>query len=192
MSPDAPRPSPEDIDAQPGDLILVQSPGRFFAACRRAVGSPYDHVAVVVSDGRTLNIDKPSSRYLSAARLLREELKPLVLRPRWQSRASQAAFVEWIEGLEGYRYDTPRTLRLIGSLAVERLLGVAWPLPPAAREQTAWICTDAVWLGLLACEPTFRELPTASFAFHTLGAGTTNDFLRLAREHPHVMEQVSP
>ncbi|MBS1122542.1 MAG: hypothetical protein H6Q90_4770 [Deltaproteobacteria bacterium] len=173
---------------QPGDLVLVRSPGAIFAAGRRLTGNAYDHIAVVVQDDQTVNIDKPMSRRLPASRLLRSKLHPLVLRPAWRDEAARDGFVRWMESLVDLKYDARRTLRLLGSLALRRA-GIVVPLirpQPSARR---WICTDAVLLGL---ERYVSDLDTRdpSLDWQSLRCGTTNDFLRLARARPDLLAQV--
>src|SRR5512143_3768099 len=101
---------------RPGDLVLVKSRGWVSAAGRRLGGNPYDHVAVVVNDGQTINIDKPRTRLLPAARVLRARHQPLVLRPAWLSPDARDEVVRWIEQMAGREYDVARTLLLLASL----------------------------------------------------------------------------
>jgi hypothetical protein len=174
-----------------GDLVLVKSRGLVSAAGRRLAGNPYDHVGVVVHDGQTINIDKPRTRLLPVDRLLRASHQPLVLRPAWASPEARDGFVHWIEGLAGREYDVARTLRLLGRLVLRRLLHVRWALPRPAPDWPRWICTDAVLLGLerFGREPVvLRALP---LDWNTLGCGTTNDFLRIHRQHPELLHAVT-
>lgn len=178
------------MDVRPGDLILVKSRGWLFAAGRRLGGNPYDHVAVVVAGGQTLNIDKPRSRLLPVDRLLRDSLAPLVLRPVWPDAAARDAFVAWIEQLAGRAYDVRRTLRLVLALIIQRTLRRAWPLRPPDSAQPRWICTDAVLVGLeryAGAAPALRALP---LDWNRLRCGTTNDFLAIAARAPELLRRV--
>jgi hypothetical protein len=174
----------------PGDLILVKSTGAVFAAGRRMTGNPYDHVAVVVSDGGTLNIDKPSSRLLPQERLLRPHLHPLVLRPAWPSPEDRDRFVGWIESLVGRQYDTGRTLRLVPRRLLRRFLGVAVPLERPPLDAPRWICTDAVLMGLERTLPLGDALEALALDWIVLRCGTTNDFLVLSERRPDLLAPV--
>ena len=179
-----------DDGVEPGDLVLVQSPGRFYAATRRLLGNPYDHIAVVVGAGQTLNIDKPRARLLPAARLLRASLHPLVLRPSWPSAAARDAFVAWIEQLAGREYDVARTLRLLGRLALRRVARISRPLARPVPDQPRWICTDAVLLGLERFAGRGAELAALPLDWNELGCGTTNDFLAISAARPELLRRV--
>ena len=174
---------------QPGDLVLVKSRGLVSAAGRRLAGNTYDHVAVVVRDGQTVNIDKPRSRLLPAARLLRPHLEPLVLRPAWPGDAARDAFVAWIEQLAGREYDVARTLRLLVTLVARRFLRARLPLRRPQPDQRRWICTDAVLLGL---ERHLASLAGLGLDWNELGCGTTNDFLRIRAARPDLLRQIAP
>jgi hypothetical protein len=181
--------SPSDL--QPGDLVLVKSSGLVFRLGRTIGGNPYDHVGVVVSDGQTINIDKPSARLLPVERLVRASLRPLVLRPAWESPEARDRFVAWIESLSGREYDVRRTLRLIGRLLLKRFLRVTWPLESPAAGRPKWICTDAVLLGLEQFGKDHDVLRTLPLDWNALGCGTTNDFLVIHEQHPELMQRVS-
>jgi hypothetical protein len=159
-----------------------------FAAARRLTGNAYDHIAVVVRDGQTVNIDKPMARRLPTDRLLRPELHPLVLRPAWRDDAARDAFVQWMESLIDRAYDVRRTLRLLVSLGLQRA-GLVVPLPRPQPGNPRWICTDAVLLGL---ERYVRDFDArAALDWQALHCATTNDFLRLAKARPDLLAPVS-
>jgi hypothetical protein len=177
------------VAAQPGDLILVRSHGLVFAAGRRLTRSSYDHVAVVVAGGQTVNIDKPMTRRLAIERLLRADHEPLVVRPAWRDPAARAAFVDWMESLVDSTYDVRRTLRLLASLVLRRA-GVRLPLSPPRAEGARWICTDAVLVGF---ERHLADFATAELAldWRSLRCGTTNDFLEISRRRPDLLAPVT-
>lgn len=178
------------MTVEPGDLILVKSPGLVFGLARRIAGNPYDHVAVVASDGSTINIDKPGARLLPADRLLRPSLQPLVLRPQFASADERAAFVRDIEALVQTPYDVRRTLHLVASVLLRRFAGVTRRLPPLGWDRQAWICTDAVLLGLERNAPRFRELRALPLDWTALASATTNDLLEISRLRPDLLAPV--
>lgn len=175
------------MQTEPGDLVLVKSTEAIFALGRWLAGNPYDHVAVVVDGGETINIDKPMTRFLPVERLLRPELQPLVLRPRFQNEQQRAAFVGWIQSLAARSYDTPRTLRLLGRVLLRRGLRWAPAMEPPRPEQERWICTDAVLLGLETHAAGFTDIQSLPLDWVRLRCGTTNDFLHIARVRPDLL-----
>lgn len=175
---------------EPGDLILVKSRGRVFAAARWLFANPYDHVAVVVGDGKTVNIDKPRSRLLPVERLLAASHHPLVLRPAWKSSAARDEFVRWIDGLTGRDYDVARTLRLLPRLVLKRFARVSWPLRRPDDHSLRWICTDAVLLGLERFARNSESLSGLPLDWNSLRCGTTNDFLVISERCPELLGRV--
>jgi hypothetical protein len=178
------------MDTRPGDLILVKSPGAPYRLARRLSGNPYDHVAVVASDGRTINIDKPSARLLPVERLLRPALEPRVLRPRFASDQERAGFVASIEALVGAPYDVRRTLSLIERMVERAVLRRARRLPEPDRGQRGWICTDAVLLGLERHMTGFTAIRALPLDWVALGSGTTNDLLAIHRARPDLLAEI--
>ena len=176
------------IAPEPGDLVLVKSHGRVFAAGRWLARNAYDHVAVVVDDGQTINIDKPRTRLLPIDRLLRASHEPLVLRPAWPSPAARSEFVGWIEQLSGREYDVRRTFRLLGSLALGRVFRIRWPLRRPRADQARWICTDAVLLGLERFAG--AELADLPLDWNRLRCGTTNDLLTIHADRPELLRRI--
>lgn len=176
--------------AEPGDLILVRSPGRIFALGRRLAGNAYDHVAIVVEGGETVNIDKPRVRCLPVERLLRASLAPLVLRPGWQHPDERRAFLAWTRSLLGRPYDRRRTYGLVPRLLARRLTGIAVPLAAPRVDQSHWICTDAVLLGLERCRPGFAAVRGLELDWVRLRCGSTNDFLRIHEARPDLLARV--
>jgi len=175
---------------EPGDLVLVKSPGVVFAAGRLATGNLYDHVGVVVRRGLTVNIDKPGARTLPVDRLLRSALRPRLLRPRWGGPAEREGFVDWIEGLVSAPYDTRRTLQLLPRVLLRRWAGIARPLERADEHTRRWICTDAVLVGLERYAAGFAEIRALPLDWVALRCGTTNDFLVIARERSDLICEV--
>lgn len=176
-----------EVRAEPGDLILVQSEGRLFRLGRRLAGNPYDHVAVVATGGRTINIDKPSVRALPLEQLTRASLKPLVLRPRFAGPAERQRFVAEIERLVGAGYDVRRTLALLGTLLARRLTGRSRPLRPLGWDRERWICTDAVLLALERHASGFAAVRDLPLDWTALGSATTNDLLEISRRRPDLL-----
>ena len=179
------------METRPGDLILVKSPGLVWELGRRLGGNAYDHVAIVGSEGRTVNIDKPSARLLRVERLLRPQLRPKVLRPRFASDEERAAFVAEMERLVTAPYDVRRTLGLVARLVTRRLVRVSWPLPRLGWDREKWICTDAVLLGLERHARGFDAIRELPLDWVRLAAGTTNDLLEISRRRPDLLATVS-
>lgn len=176
------------IQTEPGDLILVRSSGFVYRFGRKITGNTYDHVAVVGHDGQTLNIVKPVGKHVPAEKLLAKE--SLVLRPAWRNDADRDAFVAWVESRMTSRYDTSRTFQLIAKLILRNVSGLHLPLREAHAAQERWICTDAILIGLHA-HTDFEDVRNLAIDWNKLNAGTTNDFVDIARQLPHVLTRVN-
>lgn len=180
------------MQLEPGDLILVKSRGAVYAAARRLTGNDYDHVAVVVSGGQTINIDKPGSKYLPQERLLKPSHEPVVLRPAWPNEEARDRFVAWIQRCVERDYDVRRTLRLIPRLLLRKWLRVVRPLERPSADRSRWICTDAVLLGLEQSNEAFRALERLPLDWVSLGCGTTRDFLVIHEKRPDLLARIPP
>lgn len=180
------------MDVQPGDLILVKSRGLVFRLGRRATGNAYDHVGVVTSDGRSINIDKPSTRVLPVERLLRESLSPLVLRPRFHDPEARARFVADIEALVDTPYDVRRTLGLVERLLERRIFRITRPLRDLGERRERWICTDAVLVSLERHLEGFAAVRDMPIDWVRLRSATTNDLLEISRRRPDLLAVSSP
>ena len=153
---------------QPGDLILVRTPGSVYALFRRVSGHVYDHLAVVMEGGQVLHVGPPTIRLLPVALLLQPSRHPVVYRPQL-SAAQRAELIASLQALIGSQYDAVKVFRFIAQLASrqstqQRRSRAA--LPPAdlaslssiTSPSSSLICTDAILNRLLAVSPAFRQL----------------------------------
>ena len=170
---------------RPCDLVLVRTPGRLYSLMRRASHQPFDHLAVVMADGRVLHVGPPRIRLLPAELFLQPWRQPQVLRPTL-SDAEAAAFLSSLSSLIGQPYDTTRVLQLIAQLATKQHRQQQRPPPTAATQRptlsdeqpppllsapcpapallsvtspsSSLICTDAILHRLLSASAAFRLL----------------------------------
>ena len=90
-----------------GDIILMSTPGRFYAFGREMCGMIYDHAVVVIDEDSVLHIGPPVARRLSLQRILLPKRQPVVLRPRLNEKEKRS-FVNAMADLEGCHYDLSR------------------------------------------------------------------------------------
>ena len=69
----------ENEIVKPGDLILIRTPGKFYEQARKLTRNNYDHVVVVVKEGKVLHVGPPSARLLPIERVLVSFRQPKVL-----------------------------------------------------------------------------------------------------------------
>ena len=177
-------------NAEIGDLILVKTPGFFFAVGRWLTGNPYDHIAVVGRNGQTINVAKPKTVRVPVERMLTRKRAPLILRPAWQNDEQRERFVDWMEALADRPYDTARALRLLVLLLLKKYFARVISLPRPALDQSRWICTDAILLGLKRQLPAWDVIEQLPLDWVQLGCSTTNDFIRLSTEPPKLLCEI--
>ncbi len=182
--------SPADVDVQPGDLLLIRTPGRGYAFGRRIGRNRYDHVAVAVGRGMTMNIVSPHARLIPLSRLLATRPDRLVLRPVWQNEAQREAFVSFMEGFDGRPYDMRRALTGIGLNILYAWLAIRIPLHRPQPGTHIWVCTEAILENLRAAIPAFREIEMLPLDYYRLGFSTTNDFMRIAKWRPDLLREI--
>jgi len=174
----------------PGDLLLVRTPRKTFHLGRRLMGSPYDHVSVVVRDDQTLNVVHPRVVRTPLRKMLQPRRAPVLLRPAWPSDEARDRFVEALERLADAPYNLRRGTSLVLRLALRRALGLRFPLSPASLKGPRYICTDTTMLGLSAALPSFEEaLRTLPLDYRSLRSATTDDFLRIAELRPDLLRR---
>ncbi len=175
---------------EPGDLILIRTPGWGYRLGCTLDRQTYDHVAVVVSDGMTVNIVPPRAKLIPLERLLETRPERLVLRPGWEDESQRAAFVAAMEAFEGRPYDMRRALTGIGLNILHARLGIPVRLrrPPPGTQ--IWVCTEAILEALRSAIPFFREIQHLPLDYYRLGFSTTNDFLCIAGMRPDLLRHV--
>ncbi|MBE0480961.1 MAG: hypothetical protein IBX68_08270 [Dehalococcoidia bacterium] len=174
-------------NTQPGDLILVRTSGVLFAAGRKLTRNRYDHIAVVLEGGRTLNIILPKAVVLPVSAVTKPVNEPLVLRPAWQTPEQRARFLAGMDRYKDVRYHTRRSLIGIFLSCVNTWTGLKFRLKKPDESAPCWICTEAIIAGLLNALPAFEPVNTMRLDYNLLGFATTNDFLRIARDLPQVL-----
>jgi len=144
---------------QPGDFILIQTPGRVYSFFRRIAGQAYDHMGVMVGPGEFLHIGPPSIRIIPVNALLAPERKPLVLRPVGIKKEHIQAMIDELKTLIGQPYSSQRVYSFIGRMALERTAKITAPLalPRVGDASERFICTDAILLRLVKHSPEFAR-----------------------------------
>ena len=62
------------------------------------------------------------------------------------------------------------------------------PLRRPAKGTYKWVCTEAILENLSNTLPSFRDIERLPLDYYRLGFSTTNDFLRIARMRPDLLQ----
>jgi len=177
----------EASELEPGDIVLLRTPGAVYQAFRQFSASEYDHVVVALSrPDQCLHISPPTARRVRTRQLLVDERQPRVLRPRI-SDEEKKRFVQKCESLLGSEYSLYRLYGNIVRTVAEKQFRVGRFLPklstPTAQDQ-AWVCTDAILVALLESAPSLKRsaasISPALDIFRT-GSASIADLLRLEK-----------
>lgn len=174
-----------------GDLILVRTSGLAYSLGRRLSRNSYDHVAVVVRAGQTLNIVHPSAVLVPIEHIVKPNRSPLILRPGWDTPSQAIAFVQAMEELRECSYDLRRALKGVVLVMLRTWLGIRLTMSPLRENADRWICTEAILINLQNALPGFREINRLPLDYSDLGFATTNDLLRIASARPDLLRIVT-
>ena len=119
--------APRAAMLQPGDLIVVRTPGTFYHLFRRAAKHSVDHLAIVVENGMFLHVGPPTIRLLPVELLLTPNRRPLVFRPKL-SEEELNQLLRSLKSLIGQQYDTVRVYSFVARLAAHAWFGKVFPL----------------------------------------------------------------
>lgn len=172
---------------EPGDIVLIKTPGAAYAAWRRLSCSPYDHVAVMLENKDTFNIVYPVAKKLPASFFFRSGKTPLVLRPVWQNQSQRRDFTDMMEKLEGMHYNALRGIIGVINMVTYNRLRVRIPVKTPGMTSKTWICTDATLLYLETCMHGFSKMRTLNLDLFRLGYTSTNDFIQIADHMPDLL-----
>lgn len=176
--------------AQPGDLILIRTPGVRFAIARWLARSSYDHIAVVMYDDQTLNIIMPRAIMLRLSSIGKPRNAPIVLRTNWHSAEQREEFIAEMQRLLGAAYDARKALLGIVSTFLRAWLRLRLRLIRQRMSSNKYICTEAILVSLVKTHPGFSAIDGMELDYHALGFATTNDFLRIAEGLPDLLQVV--
>ncbi len=176
--------------AQPGDLLLIKTPGFGFELGRRLTRNLYDHIAVVLDDGMTMNIVNPYAVILPIMAFAKPERKPLILRPKWKNPKQREMFVEEMKEFDRGPYNLKKTLIGIITSVLYVRLGIRIPIKKLESPAPRWICTEAILTSIMRAHPDFQRINSIKLDYHSLGFATTNDFFRIGKSCPDLLEVV--
>lgn len=175
---------------EPGDLILVQTPGWSFSFGRKLTQNPYDHVAVVVNHGQTLNIVQPKAVMVPVEHITEPHRAPLALRPVWGSPEQVPLFIENINTFQDISYDLHHAVMGICLVTLREWLGLSLRVRPLRNGARRCICTEAIIFSLIKSLPGFEEIKEIPLDYVALGFASTNDLLRIARNRPDLLREM--
>ena len=84
----------------------------------------------------------------------------------------------------GRPYNTRRTRSLIMRMTLNNFLGIIYPMQRLKPLEEPWVCTDAVFHGLLENLSEFKAVDQHALDWNFLQCASTNDFLALCRLMP--------
>jgi hypothetical protein len=119
--------APRAAVLQPGDLIVVRTPGTFYRVFRSAANHKVDHLAIVVEKGMFLHVGPPTIRLLPVELLLTPNRRPLVFRPKL-TQDELDSLLRSLKTLVGQQYDTVRVYSFVARLALSSYFGARFPL----------------------------------------------------------------
>ncbi len=175
---------------QPGDLLLIRTPGRIYSLGRKLTRNAYDHVAVVINEGKTLNIVPPRAVVVPVELMSHARRAPLILRPVWKTPQQACDFVAAMGQLEGVSYALRHTLAGITLVMLRTWFGISIRMKPLPEDTQRWTCTEAILLYLTRTIPGFREIQEIPLDYFSIGFATTNDLLRIAQNRPDLLREL--
>ena len=173
--------------AQPGDLVLVKTTAIGYAFGRRITRNQYDHIAVVLTEGETLNIIFPKTVKLPLSAFRKPGNAPLILRPNWRTTEQRDEFIREMLGFMDAKYDLTKTFVGIFFTCLNTWLGLRAPKRKLRDSASKWICTEAIVVSLCKVYPEFEVIKSMKLDYNILGFATTNDFLRIAKRYPDLL-----
>jgi hypothetical protein len=175
---------------EPGDLILVQTPGWSFSLGRKLTQNPYDHVAVVIDHGQTLNIVKPQAVIVPVEHITESDRASLVLRPAWGSQDQVSIFIECMNKFRRTYYDLQHAVMGVCLVTLREWSGLALSIRSLRNGSRKCISTEAIIVSLIKSLPGFEEIIEIPLDYVALGFATTNDLLRIARSRPDLLREM--
>ncbi|MDD1775904.1 MAG: hypothetical protein LUP94_00955 [Candidatus Methanomethylicus sp.] len=136
----------------------------------------------------TINIVTPRCRAIPLNNLLTYRPERCVLRPGWHDDSQREAFISAMESFKDRLYDTRKALIGIGLHILYAWFALRVPLRRPAKGTRKWVCTEAILENLRNTLPSFRDIERLPLDYYRLGFSTTNDFLRIARMRPDLLQ----
>lgn len=181
-----------ELRLEPGDLILVRTPRLAYAAMRAFAQMPYDHIGVVVSGERVLNIVRAGAVFTPASRMLTAARTPRILRPAFPSAAERDAFVAELESLAPCRYDAFRGAAVVALTGLKHRLGLRLRVgPPPDASERRYVCSEPILRALARHHPGFPAAAELELDRDRLGVATLDDYLTLASRRPDVLRDLA-
>jgi hypothetical protein len=177
-------------DLQAGDLLLVKTPGVIYKLGRFLMGTPYDHISVVVCEKNTANVVWPQNTYCSIDRLLTPSRQPVAIRPKWKTEAEKAQFLAWMHSLMGQRYNYLWVWAHFLRMLMRKHFGIAYPMRKLDVRQELSVCTEAVLHGLTLQMSEFDPSQHKQSDWQVLQCASTNDYLALPDVMPELFHLV--
>lgn len=189
---------------QPGDFILIQTPGNVYSSIRKTMDICYDHMAVLLDKDTVFHISPPVIRKISSNVFLMKKRNPLIIRPNLTAMQKEE-FIKSLEPCLGSKYDYSALFSLIGkkiyhefSKRVDlnddpfKIFQKTLSLYQSKEKNEAPnICTDLLFSKLKKISPEFSELIKMnenSLNYSYLGSFSPDDLLMLSEKNPVALQ----
>jgi len=177
---------------QPGDLLIVKTPGLLYSFGRRLTRNTHDHIAVVLNNYKTLNIVVPKTIIRPIFIFIRPKKEPILLRPQWKNLDQRNKFISEIKKFKASVYNIRKTILGIILTTFYSWLGIRIPMKKLRPSAKKWICTEAILNVLLKVLPCFKKIERVKLDYHSIGFATINDFLRISQQNPEILKIIYP
>jgi len=175
---------------QPGDLLLVKTPGTIYKIGRKITKNIYDHIAVVLYDDETLNIVVPKTIIRPTTIFSKPNRIPLIVRPKWKNTSQLKSFIIEMTKFKSSIYNKKKTIIGILLSTLYSRLGIKFRMKKLDETSRRWICTEAILICLMKAFPEFKAITRLKLDYNSIGFATTNDFLRISEQFPELLNVV--
>ena len=176
---------------QPGDLLIVKTPGIFYRIGRKLTKNSYDHIAVVLYNNETLNIVLPKAVIRPTIIFTKPNRIPLIMRPKWKNSIQRRIFIEEMEKFKSISYNIRKTIIGVMFSALYSQLGIRLKMKKLDKSSRKWICTEAILICLLKAYSEFKFIERMRLDYNAIGFATTNDFFRISEHFSGLLEVVN-
>jgi hypothetical protein len=171
---------------EPGDVILLTTPGIFYSSMRFVTKHPADHAVIVLNNQMVLHVSPGRIRVIPLPRVLEQSRSPLIIRPNIPKPQVQQ-LVQLLDSFVGKRYDLPRVYDAIFRLFLHRHVGITSRIHKFNInhiKRTKWICSDIILLSLMTVSQDIRNAVHSmkgKLDYSRIGVASLEDFIVIAK-----------
>lgn len=190
---------------QPGDFILIQTPGTVYNSIRKTLDVCYDHMSVLLDKDTVFHISPPTIRKISSNVFLMKKRNPIIIRPNLTS-SQRDEFIKSLENSLGYKYDYSALFYLLGKKLYHELSrkfqsnedpfqsfakNFLFTKESKDKKVPLNICTDLLFSKLQKISPEFSDLVEINkniLSFSYLGSFSPDDLLVLSEKNSLILK----